>query len=456
MNALESRPIPNRSPWRAQLPPGRVATPLREDTDADVVVVGAGIAGIATAHFLLRDTERSVLLVERDRVATGATGFNAGQLVSYFERPLCRLAAEFGCERALAAQRDVLSAWELLDRMIAEAGVREPVYRFTGHLGLFTLDQLVVHLENNRLRERAGLPREQILVSEKADFLGAIPDRYAPLYEVGPQYAVQERLETDDLRYAAVLSEPKGCTNAARLCEEVVESLRSRYPGRFRIAERTSVRRIRLADGHAILDAGSKRIRASRVVLCSNGFTDHAVEDCAGRALPRRVPTRVRGTIGFMAGFFEAPRRPSAISYLVSPRIGEGQAYFYVTRRPCRVDGRKLTLTCVGGPDAGLGAQGYDRSLPCPDEMVERLDAFMRPIVAPGSGAPLHFDYVWHGLMAYTRDQVRVVGAEPRNPVLLYNLACNGVGFLPSIHGGQRVARLLAGERLAPSLFDPR
>ena len=51
---------------------------------------------------------------------------------------------------------------------------------------------------------------------------------------------------------------------------------------------------------------------------------------------------------------------------------------------------------------------------------------------------------------------MRQVGAEPRNPVLLYNLGCNGVGLLPSIHGGQRVARIVAGERLAPSLFDPR
>jgi glycine/D-amino acid oxidase-like deaminating enzyme len=70
--------------------------------------------------------------------------------------------------------------------------------------------------------------------------------------------------------------------------------------------------------------------------------------------------------------------------------------------------------------------------------------------------APPRYDFVWHGLMAYTEGQIRVVGAEPRNPVLLCNLGCNGVGFLPSIHGGHRVARLLSGERLAPSLFDPR
>jgi glycine/D-amino acid oxidase-like deaminating enzyme len=52
--------------------------------------------------------------------------------------------------------------------------------------------------------------------------------------------------------------------------------------------------------------------------------------------------------------------------------------------------------------------------------------------------------------------RVRVIGAHPRHRSLLYNLGCNGVGFLPSIHGGRQVARILAGERLPPSIFDPR
>ena len=64
--------------------------------EPDVVIVGAGIAGVATAFFTLRDTARRVLLVERDRVGRGATGRNAGQLTTYFERPLCDIADEFG------------------------------------------------------------------------------------------------------------------------------------------------------------------------------------------------------------------------------------------------------------------------------------------------------------------------------------------------------------------------
>ncbi|MFM2078186.1 MAG: hypothetical protein RJA49_2076, partial [Actinomycetota bacterium] len=98
---------------------------------------------------------------------------------------------------------------------------------------------------------------------------------------------------------------------------------------------------------------------------------------------------------------------------------------------------------------------GYDPQHGYPEDVLERLDAFIRPILAPDRSEPFVYDYAWHGLMAYTDDQVRRVGAEPRNPVLLYNLGCNGVGFMPSVLGGHRIARMIAGEVLGPSIFDP-
>jgi len=57
--------------------------------------------------------------------------------------------------------------------------------------------------------------------------------------------------------------------------------------------------------------------------------------------------------------------------------------------------------------------------------------------------------------MAYTDNRLRLIGVEPRNPVLHYNLGCNGIGFMPSVYGGHRIGRLLAGDALGPSLFDP-
>ena len=65
-------------------------------------------------------------------------------------------------------------------------------------------------------------------------------------------------------------------------------------------------------------------------------------------------------------------------------------------------------------------------------------------------------DYVftWHGLMGCTKNGVRLIGPEPKNPALLYNLGCNGVGILPSLYGGRQIARHLSGEKTEKSIFD--
>jgi glycine/D-amino acid oxidase-like deaminating enzyme len=87
---------------------------------------------------------------------------------------------------------------------------------------------------------------------------------------------------------------------------------------------------------------------------------------------------------------------------------------------------------------------------------VAEFDTDVRPIAEPTREADQPYEYRWHGLMGYTPGLIRVVGRHPRHPALLYNLGCHGVGFLPSLSGGERIARLLAGHTLPPSIFDPR
>jgi glycine/D-amino acid oxidase-like deaminating enzyme len=215
---------------------------------------------------------------------------------------------------------------------------------------------------------------------------------------------------------------------------------------------------VRLGRDAAELEALGHRIAARRVALCTNGFLDHVIENHAGDAIEGPLQHRVSGDVGYMAALVEpGARPPAAISYLASPRIGEGQAYYYVTRRPFERNGEPATLTCIAGPDERLDDRhSYEPTASYPDAILERLDAFIRPLLAEGRGEPLPYTHTWHGLMAYTPNQVRQIGPEPRNALLLYNLGCNGVGFLPSIYGGHRLARIVGGERLAPSLFDPR
>ncbi len=84
------------------------------------------------------------------------------------------------------------------------------------------------------------------------------------------------------------------------------------------------------------------------------------------------------------------------------------------------------------------------------------MDAQMRRFGEPERPPGAPYDFQWHGLMAYSPGMIRLVGPHPRHPRLLYNLGCNGIGFLPALGAGERLARQLAGEPLGPSIFDPR
>ena len=274
--------ITNRSPWIAQLRTDQEPRPLDGDVTTDVAVVGAGIAGLATAFFLLRETTNRVLLIERDRAGRGATGHNAGQLTTYFERPLFDLVDSYGFDKVIAAQRGIDNSWHLLDIMVTEVDAQVRIDRFTGYLGMFALNHVMVHLRDSSLRERGGLRVGSCVVSEEAEFLGDIPSEYAHLYSVATPASVRELLGTTDDRYCAVLSGMTGSINGALLIEQTLEHLQARFGDRFRFVDHTVVRHIDLDATCATIDTGDHRVTAGRVVMCTNGFVDHVVNNRVG------------------------------------------------------------------------------------------------------------------------------------------------------------------------------
>jgi glycine/D-amino acid oxidase-like deaminating enzyme len=447
---------PSRSPWIAQMAPDGPPRPLETDAASEVVIVGAGIAGVATAFFTLRSTSKQVMLIERDRVARGATGRNAGQLTTYFERPLFDIADEFGAGMAIDAQRAFDDAHGLLDLMVAESGAQVRVERFLGHMGMFSLNHLEVHLRNGLVRRAGGLRPEPCVVSEDAEFLDQIPNEFAGLYTVVPQSRIRDLLETTDDRYRAVLSDVKGCANAGLFVQQVLAYLEREYPDRLRYVDETLVDRVVVGDGGVAVHAGGRAVSASHVVLCTNGFTDHVVEDATGAPIRLHERQQVVGTIGYMAAFFEQqPRTPAAMSFIRNATIGGDTPYVYITRRTYDRPSGAETLTCMGGPEHPID-RPWVRDEPFPGRLLAEMDRQLRPLAQPTRPAGRPYDFQWHGLMGYMDGRVRVIGAHPGRPSLLYNLGCNGVGFLPSIHGGRRVARILSGEHLPPSIFDPR
>jgi len=454
--------IPNDSPWIKQLQRTRKVVPISGSTDTDVLIVGGGIAGVVTAYFTLTTTTKKVVLLEADKIAHGATGHNAGQITSYFERPLYELVEQYGLDLAIDGQKSIESGWLLLDEIVSQAQLRTPVYRFTGYTGLTTSEQLVMYLRNNAHRAKGGMPAESIVVAAEWPGLTQIPAEYLHLYTVAPHADILSLLESKNPDYIASLSYQKGCMNSALFSEELIGYLAATFPDRFSFFEGSPVTTVTLEKSGGTAEAIGHRVTATHIVLCTNGFENFHLTNTAGKEIDTKFHHLVNGRIGYMAGYIEPlTNPPTAISYFpknTNPsKDPTGEPYFYLTRRPHEHQGAvSYNLLCMGGPEKVLPDQAtYLRSDACSEDAHGTIDEFLRSNYNNYPEGGTEYAFCWHGLMGYTPNGIRRVGFEPRNKVLLYNLGCNGVGILPSIFGGKRIAQLLSGVSLPPSIFDP-
>ena len=447
----------NESPWLYELDKDRPVQVLREDKATDVTIVGAGIAGISTAFFTLKYTTHNVILVEANKLAHGATGYNAGQAVSYFERGFASLADEFGLELARNAQQSVESAWDLIEEMFADAKTNILRSKFTGLAGLSSKEQVFENLKDNYYRRQAGLNIDEIKISDHVDFLADIPQEYEGVYVVVPRDEIKKILETEADIFIAIVSSIKGCLNSALFCQEVLKHLYQTYPGRFELYEQSPIKKIALHQYKAIVATEQATIETKSVVLCTNGFENLIILNETGLDIDARYHHNIYGKVGYMAGYLEEQKEnPTAISYYTDPQPGPENNYFYLTRRPYEYKKGKIqNLIAIGGPEMNLieGTE-YSDDGGYPKFEGTKINDFIGTVYEPHMKNDIDYTFKWHGLMGYTNNGVRMIGPEPQNPVLLYNLGCNGVGILPSIFGGRKISRHLAGEIVEQTIFD--
>lgn len=448
----------NISPWITQLNRTRPADKLNRNLETDIAVIGAGIAGVTTAYYILKNTKYKVALIEADRVAHGATGHNAGQVVSYFERPLQELVAEFGLEMTGKAQSAIESTWELLEGIINEAKLQTPVSQFTGYAGYCSLEQIIQRLNDSYLRGKMGLALKPMMISEESGFAEKLPERFVGLYNVIKQRDILALLETNNTRYHAVMSSRKGCTNSAMISEELVGFMASEFSNRFILAEETPVNTLVLQKDLAVLMTDNNTVTAKRVVLCTNGFENINIENQNGLDIDGRYHEDVRGIIGYMSGYLTNEiKNPTAVGYFSDEPAYNKYPYFYLTRRAFEYDNESKNLICIGGPEDPLDEKAkYSREHLYPSKAQKELDSFLKSNYVNSPQGEIDYRFQWHGLMGYTKNRIRMIGEEPCNNVLLYNLGCNGVGILPSIYGGKKISDILAGIPQVESIFDIR
>jgi gamma-glutamylputrescine oxidase len=227
--------------------------PLENDTSADVVIVGAGIAGIATAYHLTQAGVKPVV-VEARTVAEAASGRNAGFLLAGVAENLVAAARRYGDDRALRIWRLTRHNQELVGEIVAR-------------------ERIACDLAWNGSAQIAGDDEEWAEVRESAERLRKeavrvhlAPEERAAVYE--------DDGELHPVRYVRGLARAAAAAGA-------------------RVHARTRVTAVSAGE----VRTERARVKAGAVVVCVNAYSQHL------------VPLRVRPVRGQMLATAPVTRR---------------------------------------------------------------------------------------------------------------------------------------------------
>jgi glycine/D-amino acid oxidase-like deaminating enzyme len=378
--------------WAATAVAAPPTTPLDADTQADVIVIGAGYCGLSTALHLAERGVRVVVLEAR-QIGFGGSGRNGGQVIPGLKHDPSELLRMFGPEEGQRLVDFAKGTADAVFDLIDKHGMNVPRARQGWIQGAHT--QAALQLAERRTRDwqAQGVAARQLDRSETARLLGT--DKYFGGWLDPRGGGVQP------LSYARELA------RAAQAAGVVIH---------------TDTPVTQLTQAHGKWQASTGRgvhMTAERVVMCTNGYTDDLwpglrktiINANSFQVATDPLPEAVRKTI-LPEGHVSSDARNLLLYY--------------------RLDhtGRLL----MGGrgtfrePDAG---QPGDWS------HLEHVVAKLFPQTA---GVPIA--YRWCGHVAITRDYLPHLH-EPA-PGLLIDIGCQGRGVGLQTRMGQALAQYIA------------
>ena len=375
---------------------------------ADVVVIGGGLLGTATAYWLARMGAAPVLL-ERTALAHGATGRNGGFVTVGTAEGYAAAKNRLGPEVAQAVWQLTLQNRALLRQVIAEEAFQCD-YREPGHLSLILNPEQYSHLE-----ESAALLQADGFVVQLLN-----------------RVEVQELIQTPigSTIHGALFYPETGLVHSARLVQELARAAEC-YGAQLYTAE---VQQLEAVRGSIRIHTAQTPIEAATVIVAANAWTSKLLPTLTDIIKP------VRGQV-----LAYAPRScvfSTSMSAALTP-TGE-----YWQQTP---DGTII----VGGCRAA--AQGYDVGVDVnrPTSSVQSALEQVLPQLFPQISR-LSVSQRWAGLMAFTPDYLPIVDQVRTVPGAWVVGGFSGHGMPFGMALGHALASAALNNHMSPALHPFR
>ncbi|ESZ56064.1 oxidoreductase [Mesorhizobium sp. L103C120A0] len=400
---FHARRLPNhgaQSGWTALLPPRTPQPALDANINSDVVIIGAGFAGLAAAVRLADlDPKLSVVVIDADVVGNGASGRNSGFLI---DLPHDIASGNFGVDAAAKNRSEILVARTAIQhyaRMAQEHGWDKDIFDPSGKYSVAMTEAGTEHLAlySSQLQSM-GESHKLLDVAEIEDLTGTRSFR-SGLFTPG-----------------AVMVQPAAMVRAiADLFQEPV-----------RLFEQTPALSIETSSTGCTVKTPKGRVSAAGVVLATNG---HAESFGFGSGELLHVFTYASLTEPFMPSTLGGSRKWGA-----TPAAPMGTTI----RRINEADGDRLLIR---------SRYTYNPNIEASPGSMKRAGALHDRKFADRFPDHRHLkmQYRWAGAMALTRNSVPLFGQLEEG--IYAACACNGIGGTKATSAGIAIAELLVGHR---------
>ena len=389
--------------WQADRETREVSPALSGDIKVDVAVIGGGFTGLAAAyHLKAADPGLDIAILEAETAGFGASGRNAGFVMTRFGVSAFLMKGLHGKERVREAHHYMVSAIAALERTIAEHAI-DCDYERTGILKVATAPAYISRIRDEiDLFQLLGIEGFEWLDRDRLAARVRSPEFLGACWEPGCGLLNPVKW-LDALRRLA-------CGNGARLFEGTRVTEVQRENNRYRLTSHHGT------------------VSAEKLVFATNAYT-HLIPGMRSKQLPAFTYIVVTEPL--------SEDQRTAIGWSGREGIEDGlnfMHYYRLTR-----DGRILA-----GGGFGLipfaGRMNNDSS----PKAWSHLERFICETFPPVRG--IRIAHRWGGAISVTLDSTPQIGTL-RGGSAVYSIGCTGHGVAMTHMNGRIIRDLILARK---------